>query len=449
MGGRYNYYHCGNKSCKEFGKSIKKLELEKEFFAYLARITPKEAFLKTLKETAIDMWRSKGHRFELEVEKWNKKMEMLEAKKKRIYEMREDGSYTKEEFVERKDEVENEMAATRISSNEARIEQFDLEGTVIYATNFIADLGRQWFDLVPHLQPKFQKLVFPEGIPYVRGKGFGTAKLGLIYELNQHSADQNYHLVESEEWNQSHVERLVEQIGTPKKWSTDIHNVANAVVNTCDPQTVNRWVMRLLRWLNRSEVEYDLVAQAIDGRVECSFKDGHGNGRKLCVIETFSEMAANIAMKSEHGAADVVLVRNPQSKHVYIALSRAMVQAGQNLDNTIGTIRMVELMKINQRFRFAWSDMATCGLLKGLNHLYYFRNASMLINPSDQLPCTLATDLLVKIIRFSFDGRRFGTMRASVRDETSSQLKLEENKVEIVKDAMATLEDSLDMCVGA
>ena len=89
-----------------------------------------------------------------------------------------------------------EMATTRILSNEARIEQFDLEGTVIYATKFIADLGRQWFDLVPLLQPKFQKLVFPEGIPYTRGKGFGTAKLGLIYELNQHSADQNDHLVD-------------------------------------------------------------------------------------------------------------------------------------------------------------------------------------------------------------------------------------------------------------
>lgn len=141
------------------------------------------------------MWRSKGHRFEFEVEKWNKKMKMLEAKKKRIYKMREDGSYTKEEFVERKDEMENEMAATRISISEARIEQFDLEGTVIYATKFIADLGRQWFDLVPDLQPKFQKLVFPEEIPYTRGKGFGTAKLGLVYELNQHFADENYHLV--------------------------------------------------------------------------------------------------------------------------------------------------------------------------------------------------------------------------------------------------------------
>ena len=101
--------------------------------------------------------------------------------------MREDGSYTKEEFMERKDEVENEIAATRISLNETRIDQFDIEGSIEYATKFITNLGRQWFDLVPDLQPKFQKLVFPDGIPYEREKGFGTARLGVIYEINQQS----------------------------------------------------------------------------------------------------------------------------------------------------------------------------------------------------------------------------------------------------------------------
>ena len=68
-------------------------------------------------------------------------------KKKRIYEMREDGSYTKDNFAERKEEIENEIAATKISLSEARIEQFDIEGALTYATSFIRDLGRQWFDL--------------------------------------------------------------------------------------------------------------------------------------------------------------------------------------------------------------------------------------------------------------------------------------------------------------
>ena len=110
--------------------------------------------------------------------------------------MREDDSYTKEEFIERKEEIENEIAATKISLSEARIEQFDIEGAIIYATSFIRNLGRQWFDLAPRLQPKFQKLVFPDGVPYERGKGFGTAKLGCIYELNQRFEGDKSRLVD-------------------------------------------------------------------------------------------------------------------------------------------------------------------------------------------------------------------------------------------------------------
>lgn len=196
MGGRYNYYHCGNKNCRVFGKSTPKLEMEKMFFEYLERVTPKQAFLDIFKESVLDIWKEKGQRFEMEVEKWKKKLEVLEAKKKRIYEMREDGSYTKEEFTERKDEIENEISTTRILSNEARIEQFDIEGSIIYATKFISNLGRQWFDLVPHLQPKFQKLVFPEGIPFEWKKGFGTAKLAVIYEMNREFSSENSALVD-------------------------------------------------------------------------------------------------------------------------------------------------------------------------------------------------------------------------------------------------------------
>ena len=99
--------------------------------------------------------------------------------------MREDGSYSKEEFTERKSAIENEIATLRISRSEAKIEQFDMEGSVAYAERYISDLGQQWTDLPEHLYPRFQKLVFPEGITYIKGKGFGTARLGLIFEMNR------------------------------------------------------------------------------------------------------------------------------------------------------------------------------------------------------------------------------------------------------------------------
>jgi hypothetical protein len=88
--------------------------------------------------------------------------------------------------------------------HEARIEQFDAEAAITYAMNFISDLGRQWFDLAPELRPRFQKLIFPEGVPYSRSEGFGTAKLGLIFGLCQQNTDDVSPLVDllGVGWNQ-------------------------------------------------------------------------------------------------------------------------------------------------------------------------------------------------------------------------------------------------------
>jgi len=186
-GGKYAYYHCQNKMCSQYGKSIPKLELEKEFIKYLKKITPKEKFLTAFNETVIDLWKEKGHTFELEAKKQANNLIDLGLQKKNIHEFLENGTYTQEIFKERIGEIENRIAATKISFNEAKIEQFDIEAVVIYATKFMSDLGRQWFDLSPQLRPRFQKLVFPEGLPYSKINGFGTAKLGLIYEINRQS----------------------------------------------------------------------------------------------------------------------------------------------------------------------------------------------------------------------------------------------------------------------
>lgn len=195
-GGRYHYYHCQNKHCSMFGKAIKKDIVEKEFIEYLSKITPKEKFLEIFKETVLDVWQEKGQLFETESEKYKKELLGLEERRKKVFDMLEAGSYTKEEFKERKAEIENQIAATKISMSECQIDKLDVEGALSFATNFISNLGRQWFDLSPTLRPRFQKLVLPEGVPYKRGKGFGTAKLGLIYEQIEKSGDKKSHLVD-------------------------------------------------------------------------------------------------------------------------------------------------------------------------------------------------------------------------------------------------------------
>lgn len=97
-----------------------------------------------------------GKKFELEAKQYKTQLAEFKAKKKRICEMREDGSYTKEEFLERKQEMDNQTAAVKISMAECKIDQFDIEAALAYATAFLHDLGRQWFDLRPETRPRFQ-----------------------------------------------------------------------------------------------------------------------------------------------------------------------------------------------------------------------------------------------------------------------------------------------------
>jgi hypothetical protein len=208
-GKKYYYYQCYNKECPMYCKTIDKEKLEREFLEYLNLVTPKEEFLEAFKASVLDLWNNKESYLQTEAQKYARQLAAFEEKRKRIFEMREDGSYTPEEFRERKEEIENRIMATKISLDETRIDQFDIEGILIYATTFISNLGRQWLDLTMSHE-RFQKMVFPEGISYVRNKGFGNPKLGLIYELNRTLGSEKSGLVDLTftRWNQIMVELL-------------------------------------------------------------------------------------------------------------------------------------------------------------------------------------------------------------------------------------------------
>ena len=173
-GGVYGYYHCFNKECEMRNRTIAKLDVEKEFVQLLGTIQPTMKHLQLLKETVIDLW---------------------EEKRKRIFEMREDGSYSKQDFGERRAEIDNQIAAKRISMNESNIDELDVAAAITYATHFVEKLDRQWVDLKPELKLRFQKLIFPEGILYFKGQGFQTTRLSLILQLKETARDEQSLLV--------------------------------------------------------------------------------------------------------------------------------------------------------------------------------------------------------------------------------------------------------------
>jgi site-specific DNA recombinase len=183
--GHHSYYHCHNKQCPMYGKGIPKQDLEREFREFLRTIIPKESWISAFRAIVLDAWKDKGKLCAEQVQQYEKQIAKLEVDKKKAGKMREEESYTKEEFLERKAEIENEITAIQISLNETKLDELDIEAAYDYAASFIRDLERQWFDIPASLRPRFQKLILPDGISYERGKGFGTARLGYIFEVNR------------------------------------------------------------------------------------------------------------------------------------------------------------------------------------------------------------------------------------------------------------------------
>lgn len=194
-GGQYPYYHCYAKECAMYGKGIKKDDMEKDFVVRLNKITPTQEFVEYFKQTVLDEWEARLGQIRSSREGYESQKQQLEATLKKIALLREDGSYTKEQYLKRKAEVETQLLGIGISGNEAHIDQLNMEALLNEALVFATMLGAYWKQMNPLLRSRFQKLVFPSGIPYTRGSGFGTARMGLIFELNQQYTSQNYHLV--------------------------------------------------------------------------------------------------------------------------------------------------------------------------------------------------------------------------------------------------------------
>jgi site-specific DNA recombinase len=183
----YAYYSCFNAECGMYKKGVRKDVLEKEFFDWLDTIILKATFMAALKASVLSDWEKKGAEYETEAKKTSHELAALEKRRQRIYDLREEGTYTKEVFRERIETVENQIALVRIAAKEAPLDQLDVEAALAYAEQFGRSVKRLWIDVSPELRPRFQRLVLPEGIGYVRNEGFRTPTLGLIFEMNRTS----------------------------------------------------------------------------------------------------------------------------------------------------------------------------------------------------------------------------------------------------------------------
>ncbi len=205
-GGVYENYHCHNRKkddagivtwkCSMYGRSISRKKLHQDFIAWLQTVTPKQEFLDLFEAVVIDVWRNNASLLENTIKRQETEIQELKQRKMDYVEMIRKGTISEDFGKEMIERVDNEIAVKQLTMRENTIDKLDIEAAVAYATNFISDLPRTWMDLEIETKKRFQKLILPEGITYSKESGFGTAKLGLIYELNRKFDGQKSDLVD-------------------------------------------------------------------------------------------------------------------------------------------------------------------------------------------------------------------------------------------------------------
>jgi len=177
---KYPYYHCVNKGCTF--KSIRQDLAEYLFVEYLKSFEMKKDVIdKIFKDTKAFLEDKQGENKNI-IANIKRDITTLEAKKTRIEELAIDGTFDKNTYLKKINEVETEIMAKKIQLSDYESGILNIDDLVDYGKRFVCNLSSLWLNLDTPRKMHLQDILFPEGLQLENGE-FRTAKISPILSL--------------------------------------------------------------------------------------------------------------------------------------------------------------------------------------------------------------------------------------------------------------------------
>jgi hypothetical protein len=182
---RYGFYHCKNRQCRYFGRSIAKDLVERKFCELLLKITPPANFLDFFKEIVVKTYREnhaaakneKGHR--------DRERAKLEMRRKELLEMRVNKEISQVEYKEMRDALDGQIANLALAENQSQGD-FDIATAIDSAIDMIANIAVMWERADLWQKMRIQRTVLPKGVIFAKNyPECRTVILSPIFRLNQ------------------------------------------------------------------------------------------------------------------------------------------------------------------------------------------------------------------------------------------------------------------------
>ena len=180
---RYPYYFCANRACSDHGRTVPRAHLHQHFDNLLDSILPVPAIQQTLRDSIKDALTTQHTILCKVAEQSRSRLADLNARKRRVFEMREDGTYTPEQFLERHGAVAAEIALITAELSTAEFPPVSLDVAFEALDRFCRNLRSHWHDLPVPARVRFEQTLLPKGVAYERNRGIRTPELGPVFSL--------------------------------------------------------------------------------------------------------------------------------------------------------------------------------------------------------------------------------------------------------------------------
>jgi site-specific DNA recombinase len=182
---KYPFYHCHNRQCEHFGRTVARDTLETKFYEFLRGVSPSPEFLELFKQTVIDYLHEQTIAGKREKERHQSELVKLESRRKELMDMRINKEISSEEYKEMKSTLEGQIASLATSDIGGGV-GYSIETAASRAMELIKNVADEWKSMSSPYKQRLQRVVLPKDITYRKLDGtFGTAILSPIFRLNE------------------------------------------------------------------------------------------------------------------------------------------------------------------------------------------------------------------------------------------------------------------------
>jgi len=191
---RYAYYHCVCGAVR-----VRKEIIENKFYDYLKEIQPNKDLIKFFKLILTNTWKKKHLEAGEAVERVDKEINNLKMLKQKLLQKNLEGIVSNADYMEQVKICNENITVKEIERSDYREREANADHVVSLVESLFENVASLWFEASFENKQRFQSLLLPAKLA-VNNQGFGTATLGLPFNLIRDFAGDETTLVTPREF---------------------------------------------------------------------------------------------------------------------------------------------------------------------------------------------------------------------------------------------------------